>query len=765
MLRDQTLAGELTQERVGASLDRQQGFDPVFFDHPDFNSHFVQARDSEKIAQVILPDLTCYACVWLCERAVAQAVPDASLSVNLSDKSAQIRLSPNGAKLSDVVRVLSRLGYEVVPGSSDNRRRVQRASRIRMGVALLCAVNIMSFAAAEYVDLPWLTGGRESLTPEFRQWFRLLQGAFALPVLLWSAIPFWKGAWRSLHSRTLGIDLPISTSLFAASIFSYFSLWRGEGDVYFDSLSAGVALLLLGRSIQDRSIQKSEQALRLTAESQQDWVRKLTGENIAVVKSSSIVPGDLLQLLPGDVLPFKGRVVKGTSYYSAERVSGEPDPICISEGDVLPAQVLNLSSPLTVEALENGAQAYWEKAQLLIEQLRANKAAWSRRAEYFASYFFAMVCLVALGCLVYFGPTRLGFERAIAVLLIACPCAFGFAIPLTYANACAFALGRGVIFKSQHAFETLAKVGVFVFDKTGTLTQGKLTLIGPETISDFSERKLAALSKLTSASAHPMTDTIRQVLVRQGLFRAHFGGNPVKEKIGKGVSFIDDSGEWRLGDLGGLNQTEGGLNQSDKAAAYFSHNGKLLHRFAFDDLIDTSAKTTITALEKTGAQCYILSGDSSLEVDRIANLLGVSVLDKGASPERKLQRIQQTLGAGSVAMIGNGVNDSFAIAGSTVGIAVANSTPAAKQAADVVLTFAGIEGVYTAYRLARGSLSAILTTFLFAACYNFFGLALAISGHIGPLTAAVFMPLASLWIVRLSMRRPELEDLAEDSLQ
>jgi P-type Cu2+ transporter len=739
---------------------RTPTWEPTFFDQTDFNSRFVTETETEQLAHVLLPDLTCYACIWLCEHAVTKTLPEARISICLSDRSAEIRLPKGKVLLSQVVEVLGRLGYEVIPDSAERKRDLQRMARTRMGIALLCATNIMLFSAAEYVDLPFFTGTAATLDPEMKTVFRSLQAAFALPVLLFSALPFWKGALRTLLTGKLGIDLPISISLAMTSFFSFRNVLLGTGDVYFDSLSAGISLLLIGRLVQERSLIRAEKALRLSAESQGDWVRKITPSGTEVVRAAAILKGDRIQVLPGDVIPLKSRVIEGASYFSAERITGEPTPASVEQGQPLDAQVLNLTSTLVVEAAENGAEAYWEKASGVLSRLRSTKADWSRRAEKFASLFFAGVCLVAIACVVSFSGSTEGINRAIAALLIACPCAFGFAIPLSYSSACAYALSKGVVFRSQHAFEILSRANVFLFDKTGTLTRGHLSAQLNTLSKPWDKESVEAINVLTHYSLHPAAKAIGTFLERAGYSLPVGVGLKVNETIGQGVSYFNSRGTWTLGSWELLPKPGHPDRTEPKAPRYhaqsvFSLNDEVIAVFDLFDAIDSSAQAVVDHLRHQNIPSYILSGDTSLEVDRIAETLKISILQKGASPLQKLAQIQENASHTIVAMVGNGVNDSFALAGAQVGIAVAHSTPAAKHAADIVLTEEGLHGVVTALTIARKSLKTVLRTFSFAAAYNLVGLTLAVMGYINPLLAAILMPLASLIIVRLSLMRPD----------
>jgi Cu2+-exporting ATPase len=724
------------------------------YDEPQFQENFVTTVGRVRSVRLLVPDLSCYACVWLCEQALRQSFADVEVEINLAEKSLRLRIETKDQSIAEIVRLLRDLGYSPLPGSAAMQQQCLRSERSRLGVAWLAAVNIMAFAAAEYVDHRWFTDAASSLDPATLQLLHLGQVLFMVPVLGYAARPFFQSAWRALMQRQMVIDIPIVVSLVIASSYSLFSAVTQSGDLYFDSLSAGVALLLTGRSIQHAAVRRVEQKLRLAAESHIDWTHRLSADGTRhLVSAASLRIGDELYIYPGDVIPVDALVRHGASELSLERITGEVTPATVASGTKILGQSLNLSSPLVVEVSEAGAQVFRQRMDAIVARLRMTKAAWSRRAEKLSSAFFIFVCCVAALAFFQFGAT--GIERAVAILLIACPCAFGFAIPLSYAQACYRGIAGGIIFKSQHAFEYLAAARHFIFDKTGTLTTGTLTVTDAQ-INRWDKNSEEILLSLCSSSLHPASRALRDWCLRQHPeldLRSTF--TAVKEHFGSGVELQHESGLWRLGsaDFVGVGVRQSQRDQAGQPTdvnVYLGCGSELIARFTLGDQLCDSTSLTLAHLRRIGMDASILSGDHSEAVAATAEKLGIPVLAKGVSPFAKLSAIKSTIHKRPVVMIGNGVNDAMAIAGAAVGIATANATAAAKQAADIVLDEPGIAGVAKAVEIARTTVRRLRITFAFALFYNLTGMVLAFSGYVGPMLAAVLMPLASLVIIRLS---------------
>lgn len=714
------------RSQLGGALPSVKDSDAMRYE--SFDSRIIQEQITEADGSLclLLPSLSCYACVWLCEQALRQRFPELRAAVNLSQKSVSLRLGAEGS-LSDVATFLHRLGYPSLPGYKAEQLKCLRTQRTQLGVAWLCAVNIMAFAAAEYAD-QWAMVS--TLPASWHLMFRGLQAVLMIPVLLVSARVFFEGAARAIVQRRASIDIPIVVSFVLVGLYSLVHVADLTAPIYFDSLSAGVALLLSGRAFQHGVMQKMERGLR----ARPMLVQRVGDRGLEWIQATELLAGDRVRLYTNDIVPTKAILLSDEALVSEERVTGETRPQLVRRGEPILAQSVVLHHTVDIQAEENGATSHWKKLEQLASDLRLQKTSWDERAEKAASLFFVMVMCVAAACLIIVGGEE-GARRAIACLLIACPCAFGFAIPMSLSSIVAEGFRRGLRFRSHAAIEKLARSRDCVFDKTGTLTCGHLELV--HVSKTLSPAEVQVLAKMCAASQHPYVLALTKRLVP----RLESVPDGVHEQLGSGLEYIDDNHRWRLGHAEYVGAMDVG------ASMYLSCDGKTVATFELRDRLQMDSLDVIRELACLGVRCHMLTGDHSRAVDNVAQELSVSVLGSGCSPMEKAQQLKQLP---MPIMVGNGANDAVALAASGVGVAVQKSSALAHDSADVVLDRPGLRGVVDAIQLAKQGVARLQRCFCFAGIYNVFGLGLASAGFVHPLLAAVLMPISSLVIVSLA---------------
>ena len=713
--------------------------------------------------RVQLAEISCYACVWLCEGAIASQFPGARFAVNLSTSSGTLNFDPAQHRLSAMMGLLHKLGYQPTVQDTVLSPRLQRTQLIRLGVAGACALNVMALAAADYVAP---ASGPGQLSPEFAQAFRWLSLLLTLPAITYSASPFYLSAWRQIKSGRLAIDQGITVALltgFAASVYATISR---VGPVYFDSLCSGITLLLAGRMILANVMGRAERSVGASPfDLGHHLVRCLTvGKNEPEYRElEQIKAGQVFDVLPGEMIPLHSRVISGDGQINLEPITGEPRSVLAHPGGLVPACAQNGSTVLHLVAEEDGNSSFWRQTQNRIMTLMSAKGRASLLAERVATWFYAAVVVgTGLFFLVATQGSNLGITettmRAVAGLLIACPCAFGFAAPLCYASSAKRALKVGVAFRNIGAMENLRRTSKIFFDKTGTLTEiqreSREITYAPQVVALDMARLIIPLA---SSSSHRWGALLRESLSEQYPNLPRLNVEEFVEIPGKGSQgrvgdhlirigrhdFVSTTSE-RLSAWSEPSQTETVWDTT-----WISVDGEVIAKGRVRDLAVPDAAATISWLSQKHIPATILSGDRQDRVAALADQTGIAGGLGGLLPEEKAAHIQRAERSIAV-MVGNGVNDSPAMAGAPISIAVFDAAPAAKAAADIAFMAPGIGLLRKAFEASEGLHRSIVLTFGFALIYNLTGLASAWLGLVSPGVAALAMPLSSLIVIRLA---------------
>jgi Cu2+-exporting ATPase len=434
------------------------------FDVDEFQSSFCEDRPgNRRTANLYIGGLSCYACVWLVEHALSSKFNDLECSISLSQGSLRLTWNTKETNLGAIVRLIRNLGFPVSPSPEDFAQSNSN-ELMRLGVSTFCFLNVMLVSVPDYIDA--------DLVNDVKFWwlFRLMSLAFAAVVISYGSWPFYRKAYVALTQKRVSIDQSISIAVVVTFVFSMVNVLKGSGPIFFDSVCAIIALLGWGRYLQMRVMQSAEQSIRGLYDYTMQYVR--TEEKI--VPLTEITKDRCFHVLPGDPIPVNATVVSGSGNVSRELISGESDPTTVQPGSQIMGGSLNLTTRLNLRAEQSGADSFIHKSSEAISKVLLDRGRMSTLSDRLGAGFFGMVLLIAGGILVvHWGDSPVeAVTRAIAAILIACPCAFAVAVPLTMARCTQIGLQRGVIFKNQHAIEKLSRVTEVLFDKTGTLTRG-----------------------------------------------------------------------------------------------------------------------------------------------------------------------------------------------------------------------------------------------------------------------------------------------------
>ena len=616
----------------------------------------------------------------------------------------------------------------------------------------------------------------------------LLELAFATPICTWAAWPFYARAVNSVRLKSLNMFTLIGLGVGVAYLFSLvaalvpaifpasFRDHHGEVGVYFEAAAVIVTLVLLGQVIELRARNQTGAAIRKLLD-----LAPKTARRIAEDGSESDVPlehvhvGDRLRVRPGEKVPVDGSVLDGTSYVDEAMISGEPVPVEKSAGDRLIGATLNGRGTLVMRAEKVGSETLLARIVGMVAEAQRSRAPIQKLADIVSSYFVPIVMLVAFATFVIWtliGPEpRMAYAlvNAIAVLIIACPCALGLATPMSVMVAMGKGASVGVLFKNAEAIEVLRSVDTIVVDKTGTLTQGKPKLAAVLPTAGMPEAELVRLAaSIEQGSEHPLAEAIVQGARDRGVTLS--GPAEFESLTGKGVrGRVDDrmvaiGNRALLGEIGvdTARAAELGedLRNDGHTVMYVTVDGKLAGLLAVADPIKESAGSAIRALRAEGVRIVMLTGDTKRTAEAVAKRLDIDQVFADVLPDQKAAIVKELQSQGrKVAMAGDGINDAPALARAEVGIAMGTGTDVAMESADVTLVKGDLLGILRARSLSRMTMRNIKQNLFFAFVYNAAGLPIAagilypfVGVLLSPMIAAAAMSLSSVSVIANALR-------------
>ncbi len=565
--------------------------------------------------------------------------------------------------------------------------------------------------------------------------------------------------WAALRTKTAHLDLPIAIGLAAGGIAGTVNAILGTGEIYFDSLTMLVLLLLVGRWLQRRQQSWANDSLELLFSVTPTTARRLDSGTVVEVPIEAVRPGDLVEVRAGDSIPVNGSVREGESSVNRALLTGESQPAVVGPGSAVHAGTLNLSTRLVVEVEAVGEATRVGRLMQLVEQHSRNRPPIVQFADRIAGRFVRIVLAVAALTFLYWiwvSPAK-AIANSVALLIVTCPCALGLATPLAVTIALGRAARRHILVKGGEVFEALTRPGVMLLDKTGTLTAGRIALVSWN--GDEGLRPL--VSALERHSAHP----IAQALVEGN--EADVDGEipvcDVAQTIGGGIvgtvadrrlvvgspKFVREQG---CEIPAAIDQAQREVIAATATPVLVAVDGRAVAVAGLGDPLRPDAADSLVRLRKLGWEVRILSGDHPQVVAAIGRQLGIDAADAigGAAPEDKLAAVREAGALGTVVMVGDGVNDAAALAAASVGIAVHGGAEASLAAAHVYLDRPGLASILDLMHAARSTLRAIRRCFAASICYNSIAGTLAVTGVISPLMAAILMPISSFTVFALA---------------
>lgn len=708
-------------------------------------SGFVKTSGDSQSMHLLVDGVHCAACISRIETRLLQDPAVVNARLNLSLRRLSVEWRGDRQHADQIATAVEALGFQVAPFDPVDLTRVDD----RGGKELLRALAIAGFASSNVMMLSvavW-AGQAQDMAVATQHLFQWLAALVTLPAIAFAGKPFFRSALQALRAGRTNIDVPIAAGLILTTAISFVELVRQGRDVYFDSAAALLFVLLIGRYLDFRVRARARGAVeRLLMLKAHGAAVCLEDGRIETLPVEAVKPGMIVLVRAGERVPVDGVVVEGQSALDVAIVTGESTPFAVMPGIKVLAGSTNGTSPLRIRALETVECSHLAEIVRLVEQAELRKGPAVTLADRVAGIWTPLVHGLALLTLLgWWLMSDIGFAaallHAVSVLIIACPCAIGLAVPAVQVVATGTLLKRGILLRSGDAIERLGSIDHVVFDKTGTLTTGQPRIT---TWPDDSEGIRIAAS-LAAASTHPAAKAIQA---------AHSPGIPPANAVehpGEGISFVGPDGEMRLGRASfcGLNATR----LDDSSEMWLVGPGRQPARFLFEDPLRHDAAAVVAEFRKSGTSISILSGDRRSAVQQVATQVGVRDFWGELLPGEKLLHLDKLKQEGRhVLMVGDGLNDAPALAAAYVSASFTHGAPASQSTADIVLPGDRLSALVTAWRLSRRALGIIKQNLVLAAIYNIALIPIAMLGFVTPLGAAVAMAASSITVTLNALR-------------
>jgi Cu2+-exporting ATPase len=726
------------------------------FDDDILTGHVSTLADGLLEISFVVEGVRCATCVWLLERMLGDEPGVDSIRVNYGTHRARVKFEAEIISAAQIFTIVSRLGYLPHPftlnAAQNAAIREQRSLLIRFGTAAFLSMQLMGYSFALYA------GYFHGIDPGIRTMLQYFAAAVTTPIVFYAGWPFISGAWRSLKNRAPSMDLLVALGVLTAYLYSLYATLLG-GEVYFDTAAMIVTLILLGRlfegSARNRSMAGIDKLLKLAP----DTASLVENDTVRQVESVSLKPADLIMIRPGERVPVDCRVSIGASEFDESTVTGEPIPVLREAGDPVQAGSLNQTASVTLEVEKVAADSFVARIAHLVEEAQNRKAPIQSLADKVATLFVPLVMLIAAGTWLVWrfvedDPTA-ALLNAVAVLVVACPCALGLATPTAVVVATGSAASRGILFRGGDVLELCARIDLVAFDKTGTLTVGKPAVERIVPADGTTERQLLEIAlQVEFGSNHPLALSIIERAEAAGIFCSP--SQSVVTVPGRGLRLSTSTGDVLLGSRQFMlehNISVPDVDQGRLTEVYCAQAGIYRGLFQLHDPIRPDAVQVLSQMRSLKLNSALLTGDRKATAEQVSAELGIDEMAFAMSPADKAHWLDQARKDGYCSlMIGDGINDAPALSTADVGCSMAGGTDIALENSDLVLTRPELGRLYEALFIARRALRVIKQNLFWAFAYNLVAIPLAASGQLAPIWAAAAMASSSVLVVGNSLR-------------
>jgi len=663
--------------------------------------------------------MTCAACARTIERTLSRTPGVERAHVNFATSTATVEYDPVKARVGDLVGAIEDLGYGV-PETEPAPDTEAIAYRRRLIVAIVFAAPVLVLGMAH---------GHTA-------WLQLL---LTLPVIFYSGAPFYTGAWTALRHRSANMNTLIALGTGAAFLYSFFDTVRGGHEVYFEAAAVIIALILLGRTLEARARGKASEAIRRLMDLQPPTARVTRDGAESEVPLVDVRVGDLVVVRPGERIPVDGVVRDGESAVDESMLTGESMPVDKAPGAGVFAGTINRSGAFRFEARKVGRGTVLRQMIEMVKQAQGSRAPVARLADVVSGWFTLGVLLAAIATFaawLFLAPFAAAMVNAVAVLIIACPCALGLATPTAIMVGTGRGAEHGILIKGGEALETAHRIDTVVLDKTGTLTRGRPRVIRVAPAPGYSEQEvLRVAASAERYSEHPLAKAILEAAAECGIVLAEATG--FSATAGLGIHASIEGHEIVVG----------------KPGVQVTIDGALAGSIEIADENKPEAAAAVHRLRDLGLDVWMITGDHAAAAERAAREAGIEHVLADMLPEQKVAAIKKLQSAGKrVAMVGDGINDAPALAQADLSIAMGTGSDVALEAGDITLMRGDLNGIAEALQLSRRTMRIIRQNLFWAFAYNTIGIPVAALGLLNPMLASAAMALSSVTVVSNSLR-------------
>jgi P-type Cu+ transporter len=739
-------------------------------------------------ATLKLRGMSCASCANNIEEAIRSVPGVEACSVNFGAEQAAVSYDPSKTDVAAIQSAVDEAGYSALPvqddvlaPEDDAERRERQAENQKLTRRVWVSGVISSVLVIG--SLPAMTGLPIPFIPMWlhNPWFQLVLTA---PILFWAGSSFFINAWKALKRHTATMDTLVAVGTGTAYLYSLFPTFNPQWfiaqalrpDVYFEAAAVIIALLLLGRLLENRAKGQTSEAIRKLMGLQAKTARVIRNGREVDVPIAQVVLGDIILVRPGEKIPVDGEIVEGSSTIDEAMVTGESLPVKKHPGDEVIGATINKTGSFQFRATRVGKDTFLAQIVKLVQQAQGSKAPIQRLADQVTGWFVpAVIAIAILTFILWFnimGNVTMALITTVGVLIIACPCALGLATPTSIMVGTGKGAENGILIKGAESLELAHKLQTIVLDKTGTITQGKPTVTDYVTVNGTANSNELKLLRLAASvernSEHPLAEAVVQYAQSQG---AELASVQEFEAIaGSGVQgYVSDrfvqigTQRWmnELGiDTSALQQQWDKLEYLGKTVIWIAVDGKVEGIMGIADAVKPSSVAAIRTLQKMGLEVVMLTGDNQRTANVIAREVGIKRVFAEVRPDQKASTVETIQAEGRVvAMVGDGINDAPALAQADVGIAIGTGTDVAIAASDITLISGDLQGIVTAIQLSRATIRNIKQNLFFAFIYNVAGIPIAagilypIFGWLlSPIIAGAAMAFSSVSVVTNALR-------------
>ncbi|MEG4584789.1 heavy metal translocating P-type ATPase [Microcoleus sp. MOSTC5] len=722
-------------------------------------------------ATMKLRGMSCASCASNIEGAIRSVPGVETCNVNFGAEQASVTYNPSQTDVAAIQDAVDAAGYSALPMQDDvlaPEDDAERQARQSENQDLTRKVWVSGIISAVIVigSLPAMTGLPIPLIPMWlhHPWLQLV---LTTPVLFWAGRSFYINAWKALKRHTATMDTLVAIGTGAAYLYSlfptFFPQWfisQGlKPDVYFEAASVIIALLLLGRLLENRAKGQTSEAIRSLMGLQAKTARVIRNGREVDIPIAEVVLGDVILVRPGEKIPVDGEIIDGSSTIDEAMVTGESVPVKKQPGDEVIGATINKTGSFKFRATRVGKDTFLAQIVKLVQQAQGSKAPIQRLADRVTGWFVPVVIAIAIATFVIWynimGNVTMALITTVGVLIIACPCALGLATPTSIMVGTGKGAENGILIKGADSLELAHKLQTVVLDKTGTITQGKPTVTDFITVNgtaNGNELKLLGLAaSVERNSEHPLAEAVVQYAQSQGVeltdsreFEAHAGSGVQGYVSNQWVQIGTHRWMNELGiDTSSLQPPWDRLEYLGKTVIWIAVNGKVEGIMGIADAVKPSSVVAIRTLQKMGLEVVMLTGDNRRTAEVIAQEVGIKRVIAEVRPDQKVAQIENLQAEGKiVAMVGDGINDAPALAQADVGMAIGTGTDVAIAASDITLISGDLQGIVTAIQLSRATIRNIKQNLFFAFIYNVAGIPIA-AGILFPIFGWLLNPIVA----------------------